>query len=66
MEWKAETLSLTNAKVPIQDQSERENHTENTPFLFSGRPDATTGTNRAHVVKAALYAVQNFYAFMLM
>ncbi|PQE20934.1 copper transport CTR2 protein [Rutstroemia sp. NJR-2017a BBW] len=62
-----ETVSLTNAKVPIQDsQDERENNTENTPFLFSGRSDAASGASRAHIVKSALYAVQNFYAFMLM
>ncbi|KUJ22776.1 Ctr copper transporter [Mollisia scopiformis] len=39
--------------------------TESTPFLWSGRNQVEV-SKRAHVVKAALYAVQNFYAFMLM
>jgi copper transporter 1 len=39
--------------------------TENTPFLFSGQnqPEAS---RRGHLIKAVLYALQNFYAFMLM
>jgi len=39
--------------------------TESTPFLWSGRNQVEV-SKRAHVVKAFLYAVQNFYAFMLM
>ncbi|KAI1489264.1 CTR2 short splice variant [Biscogniauxia mediterranea] len=43
--------------------------TEDTPFLLAGRSssrEAATISQRARVVKAALYAVQNFYAFMIM
>jgi len=39
--------------------------TERTPFLWSGRNQVEV-SQRAHVIKALLYAVQNFYAFMLM
>jgi hypothetical protein len=39
--------------------------TETTPFLWSGRNQVEV-TKRAHVIKALLYAFQNFYAFMLM
>ncbi|TGO62937.1 hypothetical protein BCON_0016g00300 [Botryotinia convoluta] len=39
--------------------------TENTPFLWAGRNQEEVG-QRAHVIKAALYAFQYFYAFMLM
>jgi len=39
--------------------------TEGTPFLWSGRNQAEVSKS-AHVVKALFYAVQNFYAFMLM
>jgi len=39
--------------------------TENTPFLWSGRNQGEV-SKRAHIIKAVLYAVQNFYAFMLM
>ncbi|KAL3423571.1 ctr copper transporter family protein [Phlyctema vagabunda] len=39
--------------------------TENTPFLWSGQNQVEV-TKRAHVIKALLYALQNFYAFMLM
>jgi len=39
--------------------------TETTPLWWSGRNQAEV-TKRAHVIKALLYAFQNFYAFMLM
>ncbi|PBP26472.1 CTR2 long splice variant [Diplocarpon rosae] len=39
--------------------------TESTPFLRTGRNQVEV-SKRAHVVKALLYAVQTFYAFMLM
>jgi hypothetical protein len=39
--------------------------TETTPFLWSGHNHAEINKS-AHVVKALFYAVQNFYAFMLM
>jgi len=39
--------------------------TERTPFLWSGRNQVEVN-KRAHVIKALLYAIQTFYAFMLM
>ena len=39
--------------------------TETTPFLPPGQHQEQAN-NRAHLIKAALYGVQNFYAFMLM
>ena len=39
--------------------------TERMPLWWSGRNQVEV-TKRAHVIKALLYAVQNFYAFMLM
>lgn len=39
--------------------------TERTPFLWSGRNQVEV-SKRAHAIKALLYAIQNFYAFMLM
>ncbi|KAI6708357.1 ctr copper transporter [Diplocarpon mali] len=39
--------------------------TETTPFLWTGRNQVEV-SKRAHVIKALLYAVQTFYAFMLM
>ncbi|KAF7560870.1 hypothetical protein G7046_g3270 [Stylonectria norvegica] len=39
--------------------------TETTPFLLPGQNQPRAG-QRAHLIKAALYALQNFYAFMLM
>jgi copper transporter 1 len=38
---------------------------ETTPFLWTGRARPEI-SRAAHVTKAVLYAVQNFYAFMLM
>ncbi|KAI0021472.1 Ctr copper transporter family protein [Xylariomycetidae sp. FL0641] len=45
--------------------------TESTPFLGAGRSGNSNGASeaigqRAHIVKSCLYAVQNFYAFMIM
>ncbi|KAK3382324.1 Ctr copper transporter family-domain-containing protein [Lasiosphaeria ovina] len=39
--------------------------TENTPFLAAGQ-NKDEVTRQAHVIKAVLYGVQNFYAFMVM
>jgi copper transporter 1 len=39
--------------------------TETTPFFQPGQNQAQAG-QRAHIIKGLLYAVQNFYAFMLM
>ena len=39
--------------------------TETTPFLAPGQARSDAG-QRGHILKAALYAFQNFYAFMLM
>lgn len=38
---------------------------ETTPLLWIGK-NAVEVSKRAHIVKAFLYAVQNFYAFMIM
>lgn len=42
-----------------------DDNTENTPFLWSGKNQVEVN-KKAHVIKALLYAIQNFYAFMLM
>ncbi|CAK7232510.1 copper transpport protein [Sporothrix bragantina] len=42
-----------------------DNDTETTPFLRTGQAQAEVN-KRAHLIKAALYGVQNFYAFMIM
>ncbi|KJZ73655.1 hypothetical protein HIM_06988 [Hirsutella minnesotensis 3608] len=42
-----------------------EHPAETTPFLASGQHQGEA-SQQAHVIKAALYAAQNFYAFMLM
>ncbi|KAH7364235.1 CTR2 long splice variant [Rhexocercosporidium sp. MPI-PUGE-AT-0058] len=39
--------------------------TERTPFLWTGRNQVEV-SQKAHVIKAVLYALQTFYAFMLM
>lgn len=39
--------------------------TESTPFLPAGQSQGQL-SQRTHVIKGALYALQNFYAFMLM
>ncbi|ROT36883.1 CTR2 long splice variant [Sodiomyces alkalinus F11] len=39
--------------------------TESTPFLWTGQQQIEA-TKTAHIIKAALYALQNFYAFMIM
>ncbi|KAI1083231.1 Ctr copper transporter family protein [Whalleya microplaca] len=44
-----------------------ESVTESTPFLRAGRSNQAEAIGqRARIVKAVLYAVQNFYAFMIM
>ncbi|KAI1338550.1 Ctr copper transporter family-domain-containing protein [Xylariaceae sp. FL0016] len=60
-----------NDDLLVRDRShDEEQITESTPFLGLGRSGAptTSGTigQRARIVKAILYAVQNFYAFMIM
>lgn len=46
-------------------QSDIPTVTESTPFLSPGRSQPAV-SQRAHIIKALLYAIQNFYAFMLM
>ncbi|KFA80266.1 hypothetical protein S40288_04561 [Stachybotrys chartarum IBT 40288] len=48
----------------VESMPRDESVTESTPIL-SGQNQSSAG-QRAHVIKAALYALQNFYAFMLM
>ncbi|KAI1810039.1 Ctr copper transporter family-domain-containing protein [Poronia punctata] len=63
------TSSQTNANN--NNQEEEEQPAENTPFLgITGRINNNDSlviiSPRARVLKAVLYAVQNFYAFMIM
>ncbi|KAG7108773.1 Copper transport protein CTR2 like [Verticillium longisporum] len=44
---------------------DREPDTETTPFLWTGSQQVEA-SKTAHVVKAVLYGLQNFYAFMIM
>jgi copper transporter 1 len=44
---------------------ESEPSAESTPRWLSGQNKSAI-TDRAHVIKSVLYAVQNFYAFMIM
>jgi len=48
------------SELPNEDTS-----TETTPRWLIGK-NALAASKRAHMIKAILYAVQNFYAFMLM
>jgi hypothetical protein len=50
--------------APDEDERDEEVN-EQTPFLWSGRNQPEIN-RKAHVIKAVLYALQNFYAFMLM
>ncbi|CAK7266562.1 copper transpport protein [Sporothrix epigloea] len=45
--------------------SQDDNDTETTPFLRTGQAQAVVN-KRTHLTKAALYGIQNFYAFMIM
>jgi len=47
------------------DKRVGDENTENTPFLWPGRNKVEVNT-KAHIIKALLYAIQNFYAFMIM
>ncbi|TVY23275.1 Copper transport protein [Lachnellula hyalina] len=47
------------------EESPNESVAERTPLVWSGRNQVEV-SQRAHIIKAALYAIQNFYAFMLM
>lgn len=49
----------------VTDREDDETVTETTPFLPAGQNQHRAG-RQAHVVKAVLYGLQNFYAFMLM
>ena len=43
-----------------------DNVTETTPLAWAIGQNKADANKRVHVVKAALYALQTFYAFMLM
>jgi copper transporter 1 len=49
----------------LYEDAGQEQLTETTPFLWSGRNQVEV-SKRAHIIKALLYAVQCFYAFMMM
>lgn len=57
--------TLENPKLRSSAPGESATVTESTPFLWAGQ-SRTSVTNRAHVIKAVLYGIQNFYAFMIM
>ncbi|KAH6691745.1 CTR2 long splice variant [Plectosphaerella plurivora] len=46
-------------------ETDGETATETTPFLWTGSQQVEA-TRSAHIFKAVLYALQNFYAFMIM
>ncbi|TLD29351.1 hypothetical protein PspLS_03770 [Pyricularia sp. CBS 133598] len=56
-------LSRTPAKIRRAEADDNVN--ENTPFVTPGQSRAKV-TREAHFVKAVLYGIQNFYAFMIM
>ena len=43
-----------------------DNVTETTPLAWATGQNKVQAGQRAHVIKALLYAVQTFYAFMIM
>ncbi|SPO00884.1 related to a putative low-affinity copper transport protein [Cephalotrichum gorgonifer] len=51
--------------APISPESGDHDINETSPFLPSGQAQPQLD-RRTHIIKAALYAIQNFYAFMLM
>ncbi|KAL8304088.1 hypothetical protein RB601_007424 [Gaeumannomyces tritici] len=55
-------LNKKNEAVPRADDVAE---TESTPFLLAGQNKPKV-TREAHVLKAVLYGIQNFYAFMIM
>ncbi|PNY27672.1 Copper transport protein CTR2, partial [Tolypocladium capitatum] len=58
-------ISRANAETLRRKPQDDATVAETTPFLSSGQNQHQAG-RRGHVVKAVLYGVQNFYAFMLM
>jgi copper transporter 1 len=46
-------------------ETDGETATETTPFLWTGSQQVEASRS-AHIFKAVLYALQNFYAFMIM
>lgn len=57
--------TVPNATVHAYRDDDDENVTETPAFLRSGQ-NRENVSKRGHVIKATLYAFQNFYAFMLM
>ncbi|KYK56821.1 hypothetical protein DCS_03827 [Drechmeria coniospora] len=57
--------TTVNKRIAALPHEQSEDVTETTPFLATGQYQVAAGRN-SHVVKAVLYALQNFYAFMLM
>lgn len=65
-ESKQLSCHFTNIKEdPEVRASQDDNDTETTPFLRTGQAQAVVN-KRTHLIKAALYGIQNFYAFMIM
>lgn len=57
MRWRAAPCDATQGNAQV---------TESTPFLWSTGHRQVEVNKKAHLVRAALYAVQTFYAFMIM
>ncbi|KAL6811247.1 Ctr copper transporter family domain-containing protein [Trichoderma sp. SZMC 28013] len=57
--------TVPNATAHAYRDDDDENVTETPAFLRSGQ-NRESVSKRGHVIKAILYALQNFYAFMLM
>ncbi|KJR84865.1 solute carrier family 31 (copper transporter), member 1 [Sporothrix schenckii 1099-18] len=67
---RAEAVPPVSAEQPNKEDREShgdrdDNDTETTPFLRTGQAQVDVN-KRAHVTKAVLYGIQNFYAFMIM
>ncbi|KAL2136245.1 hypothetical protein VTI74DRAFT_4678 [Chaetomium olivicolor] len=64
---RVETVPLPRSPSPSPRHSGEVSHTERTPFISLGAGQSRGHVaRRAHVTKAMLYGIQNFYAFMIM
>ncbi|EFX02959.1 ctr copper transporter family protein [Grosmannia clavigera kw1407] len=62
--YEAKTARQTET-APHEDHERDDQDTETTPILRTGMAQSPIA-KRAHIIKAMLYGVQNFYAFMIM
>ncbi|KAK3309614.1 Ctr copper transporter family-domain-containing protein [Chaetomium strumarium] len=64
---RADTAPLPRSLSPSSPRRSEEANTENTPLFALGTgQNRDQVTRRAHITKAVLYGIQNFYAFMIM